>query len=404
MRGSTPRVAVVGGGFAGLWAAASAASLRAECGAELEVVIVSADPVLTIRPRLYEHGFDNVRVDLRAVLEPVGISVVEGLVTRIDTSASEIVVDAGATARVRYDRMVLAAGSRLRRPDDPAIDRHVHSIDTFAEATAFWADFASGRREITGRPVEVVVVGAGLTGVELAAELASLADVHVTLLDRAPGGPRTEADRVIASALDETGVDLRRGAEVAAIEDGKAVLRDGANVAADLVVWAAGMVASPLTAMPGAERDDLGRLLVDEHLGAPGVPNVYAAGDTAHVVADGVHVAPMSCQFANRTGKVAGHNAAASLLGAPMAAFVEPSYVTCIDLGSWGALFTRGWEREPDRVRDEGKEMKHLITRRLIYPPADAAALLAAAAAPAQASPVPASPGPSVSSSTAISR
>lgn len=403
MSASTPRVTVVGGGFAGLWAAAAAARVRDERGADLEVVLVSADPALTIRPRLYEHGFEDVRVDLRALLEPVGVAVAEGLVTGVDVAASEIALATGR--RFGYDRMVLAAGSRLRRPKDPALDGQVHSIDNFAEATAFWADLEAQRREISGRPVEVLVVGAGLTGVELAAELASLAEVHVTLLDRAPGGPRTDAERVVASALDETGVDVRRGAEVAAIEGAKAVLRDGESVAADLVVWAAGMVASPLTAMPGAQRDDLGRLLVDEHLGVPGVPNVYAAGDTARVVTDGVHVAPMSCQFANRTGKVAGHNAAASLLGAPMAAFAEPSYVTCIDLGSWGALFTRGWGREPDRVREQGKEMKHLITRRLIYPPADPAALLSAAAvAPAQGSPAPASSGGAGSSSTVISR
>lgn len=403
----TARVAVVGGGFAGLWAAAAAAAVRAEHDADVDVVLVSADPALTVRPRLYELDLGDVRVELRPVLEPAGVTVVEGRVSDVDAHEGVLVVEhsGAAASTLPFDRMVLAAGSRLRRAGDPAIDRLVHSIDTFAEATAFRNALEARRASSPGRPVEVVVVGAGLTGLELATELAALPGVHATLLDRAPDGPRSEAGALVASALDTTGVAVRRGAEAVAVADDHTVLRDGSVLASDLVVWAGGMEASPLAGVLGAERDDLGRLFVDEHLAVHGQPSVYAAGDIAHVVVDGVHVAPMSCQFAIPTGRVAGHNAAASLLGLPEVAFEEPSYVTCIDLGSWGALFTRGWERTPDRVGESGKKIKQRITRELIYPPTDPAELLAAASiGRGQSEPMASSPSGSVSPSTSISR
>ena len=88
----------------------------------------------------------------------------------------------------------------------------------------------------------------------------------------------------------------------------------------------------------------------------------------------------MSCQHAMNLGRSAGHNAAADLLGLEQIPYSQPKYVTCLDLGPWGAVYTEGWEREVKLTGAEAKQLKHRINSEWIYPPrADRAEALAAA-------------------------
>ena len=139
------------------------------------------------------------------------------------------------------------------------------------------------------------------------------------------------------------------------------------------------MRAHPLAATLGVASDEKGRLVTDECLAVPGLQRVHAAGDVAFAKPDGVHTAPMSCQFATPTGIIAGHNAAARLLGIQPEPLEMSRYVTCIDLGKWGALFTQGWEGMPVMTGDQGKQMKRRITHELIHPVADRETLFASA-------------------------
>jgi NADH dehydrogenase len=155
------------------------------------------------------------------------------------------------------------------------------------------------------------------------------------------------------------------------------------------VVWCGGMAASPLTAGLTNEHDRHGRLFVDQFMRAAGLKNVFAAGDIANCAIDGEHSTVMSCQFARPMGRFAGHNVAADLFGQPMLALNIDWYVTVVDLGGWGALYTVGWDR---RIRSTGaaaKTTKSVINRQRIYPPraASRADILAAAAPTIQAPP-----------------
>src|SRR3546814_8269083 len=80
----------------------------------------------------------------------------------------------------------------------------------------------------------------------------------------------------------------------------------------------------------------------------------------------------MSCQHANRLGAVAGNNAAADLLGMPAAPYQQKNYVTCLDLGAAGAVFTRGWEKTVEMTGDKAKATKVEINNKWIYPTAAA--------------------------------
>ncbi|MGH8519180.1 MAG: NAD(P)/FAD-dependent oxidoreductase, partial [Panacagrimonas sp.] len=128
-------------------------------------------------------------------------------------------------------------------------------------------------------------------------------------------------------------------------------------------------------------RDSFGRLVVDRDLRVPAVAGVFATGDAAKAMIDDVgNHALMSCQHATRMGAFAGHNAAAELLGLPTRPYHQKAYVTCLDLGAAGALFTRGWERKVELVGAQAKKVKQEINTVWIYPPrADRAVALASA-------------------------
>ena len=98
----------------------------------------------------------------------------------------------------------------------------------------------------------------------------------------------------------------------------------------------------------------------------------------------------MSCQFARPMGRFAGHNVAADLMGQAMLPLEIDWYVTVLDLGAWGALYTVGWDREISATGSAAKTTKQTINHKRIYPPRSARRedLLAAAAPEIQAAPV----------------
>ena len=154
-----------------------------------------------------------------------------------------------------------------------------------------------------------------------------------------------------------------------AIEATGIALASGEIIPTQTVVWCAGMRASPLTATLPGKRDRFGRVAVDPFMRVAGLTKVFAAGDVASCQVDGEHVTVMSCQFARPMGRFAGHNVAADLLGRPMLPLRVDWYVTVLDLGSWGALYTMGWDRQVFSRGENAKAVKQMINQQRIYPP-----------------------------------
>ncbi|WP_197093887.1 NAD(P)/FAD-dependent oxidoreductase [Nonomuraea sp. SBT364] len=358
---------IIGGGFAGVWSAAGAALARGE--ADLRITLIAPDEHMVLRPRLYEPEPELAKVELARVLGPIGVEHLRARVSTIDTGR-RVVVAGGR--EVGYDRLVLAAGSELVRPGDLPGAGRLFDIDTLDGARRL-ADHLRDRDDYAA-----VVVGAGFVGLEAATELAAggrvlLVDQAEVVGDELGAGPR----EVIRAALDELGVELRLATTVTEVGDGYAVLSGGNRVEADAVVWAAGLRASELTRQISGDLDHLGRVPVDGHLRA--LPEVFAAGDTAAAAFDAEHTVMQACQHATPLGKVAGYNAAADLLGLPLRDFTPGPYVTCLDLGGAGAVFTRGWDRKVMASGAAAKEVKKTINQ-FIHPPVDDASEILAAA------------------------
>jgi len=386
----TDRLLIAGSGFAGTWAAIAAARARARAGRDssLAITVISPAPELHVRPRLYEADLSEVAPDLGALFRDIEVTHVAARVEGLDLEARALEVKdaAGARSRLSWDRLVLATGSVLFRPELPGLATHAFDIDQLAHAKRLDAHLKSlATRPASAARDTVVVAGGGFTGIEAACELparlrAALgadAPVRVVVIEQAPAigpdlgpGPRP----VIEEALASLGVEVITGTGVAAIDAAGVTLADGRRIASATVVWTAGARANPLVAQLPGEHDRFGRLAVDAQLRAPRTPTVFVTGDLARAAVDDAgHDALMSCQHALSLGRVAGYNAAADLLGLPLHAYRQPKYVTCLDLGPWGAVLTEGWDREVQLQGAEAKALKRDINTKWIYPPGDRA-------------------------------
>jgi NADH dehydrogenase len=370
-------IVVVGGGFAGFWAAVAA---RRVGSSRLSITVVSREPVLQIRPRLYEAEPQELGVDLLPLLGKVDVEFVRGEAATLDPALRTVSLREGDI--VPYTRLVVATGSALWRPPVPGAGR-AYSIDTKSDAIVFDRRLAR-IAETRARPV-IAVVGCGFTGIELALELRDRLAAHggevqaerlrIVLIDRAPvvgralgPGPRP----VIESALARARVELVLGAPVMALTRDRVTLADRRVIDADAVVLTTGMVAAEFVRHLPGEHDELGRVVVDRTLRAPAIPDVFVAGDAAAADSGDGHRVLQSCQHALQLGRFAGENAARDLHGLPTINYVQPPYITCLDLGRSGAVLTRGWNRSVDSVGLEAKKLKHRINTEDIYPPATA--------------------------------
>ena len=394
------RLVIIGAGFAGMYAALSSARLRDLqdiSATTLEIILVAPKPTLVVRPRLYEPDPETLTAPLHDLFTAIDVEYVQGVADAIDTKARtvQVVTADGGSKALSYDRLVVASGSRLFRPNIPGLSEFGFSVDQFDDAVALDRHLHDliNRPATNGRDT-VVVAGGGFTGIEAATEiparlckiLGENAKPRVVIVDRNEAiAPDMGAapQPIIVEALGKLGVETRLGAGVTSLDKSGVTLSSGEHIQAETVIWAAGMRAAPLTQQIPAERDNLGRLLVDRNLRVSGISDVFATGDAAraHCDDDG-NYALMSCQHATRMGAFAGYNAAAELLGLPTKPYHQKAYVTCLDLGEAGALFTRGWDRKVEMVGDVAKKTKQEINTVWIYPPKAERAIALASADP----------------------
>lgn len=391
---------VIGSGFAGLWAALGAARRVRELGlpdGAVTITVLSRQPYHDIRVRNYEADLSACRIPLADVLDPTSVTHVIGTATGIDTDAHTVTAETSSgTGTFNYDRLILAAGSQVVRPQIPGLREFGFDVDTFDGATKLGEHLARLAADPTIPGADtVVVVGAGLTGIETACELPTrlaAASPRVVLIDHNPAvgsDMGDDARPVIEAALADNGVEALTGVRVTAIDAHTVTLSSGEAITAATVVWCAGMRANPLTAQLPVTPDQLGRVRVDDYLRVRGAADVFAAGDVAAARMDEDHLSVMSCQHSRPMGRYAGYNVISDLCGEPMLALRIPWYVTVLDLGPAGAVYTEGWDRRVVATGAAAKATKMTINRERIYPPLtrDRHDLLAAATTELQAQP-----------------
>jgi len=379
------RILIIGSGFAGMWAAVSAARVaHLQGNTDLEIAVLAPQPELRVRPRFYEANVSTLTADLQPLFAELNIRFIAGHAERVESAESGVwyKTPEGDSTFIPYDKLIIASGSRLHHFGIKGIAEHGFDIDQLdtAQRLEDHLNALANQPESAARNT-VVVCGGGFTGIELATELPSRlksllgsnTNTKVVVVERGAqiGGRYSEALRsIIRDASDELGIEWRLNAAVEMVDAQGVTLQDGSRIDAATVVWTAGVQASAFGENLTADRDNLGRFVVTEELQIPGYNNIYATGDMAHAKTDNFgNTALMTCQHAIQLGKFAGHNAAASLLGVEGLPYRQEVYVTCLDLGAWGAVYTEGWDQEVKMVREEAKKLKIAITNELIYPP-----------------------------------
>jgi len=379
------RILIIGSGFAGMWAAVSAARLAHLQGSNaLEIAVLAPQPELRVSPLFYEANVASLTADLQPLFAELDIRFIAGHADRIEAAEGGVwyKTPEGEETFLTYERLVIASGSHLHHFGVKGIAEHGFDIDQLETAQRLEDHLnALANQPETEARNTVVVCGGGFTGIELATELPSRlkallgndANTKVVVVERGStiGGRYSEELREeIRKASEALGVEWRLNAGVEVVDANGVTLQDGSRIEAATVVWTAGVKASPLGENLTADRDTLGRFIVTPELRIPGYSDIFATGDMAHAKTDSLgNTALMTCQHAIQLGKFAGHNAAASLLDVESLPYQQVNYVTCLDLGAWGAVYTEGWDQQIKLVREEAKKLKIAITNELIYPP-----------------------------------
>ena len=333
-----PRVVIVGAGFAGYHAAKTLSRLARD---RAEIVLLNSTDYFLYLPLLPEVAAGvvepgRIAVPLTGTLD--GVRVVIGEADHVDLQNRWVGFSQpeGDRNRLAYDRLVLAVGSVNKLLPIPGVTEYAHGFRGLPEAV-FLHDKVIRQVELAEQaedPAEqqaratFVVVGAGYTGTEVAAhgqlftdELAAqrprlkirpkwmLLDVAPRVLPELDQRMSRTADRV----LRRRGVDVRMGTSVAVATGDGVKLTDGEYVPTCSLIWCVGVRPDPFVAELGL-RTEKGRLVVDEYLNVPGFPEVYACGDAAAVpdLTRPGQICTMTAQHAQRQGKLAAHNIAAS--------------------------------------------------------------------------------------------
>lgn len=336
-----PKVLILGGGYAGLMAAARFG--RHVAGAEVTLIDARAEMVQRIRLHEILAGGSPKTLPYARLLARRGARFVQASVERLDPDARRVTVrTAGGRQDFDYDVLVLALGSRTAAPI-PGVAGHALRIDDPAELRKAHDRLRPGNR--------VLIVGAGLTGIEVATEMAErLLGLRVTLATRgrlADGWSTAAADH-FARRLRELGVEVKEETAVGSLEAGRALVANGDPIGFDMAVWAGGFEALPLAREAGLPTDATGRVRVTETLQVPGRPEIFVAGDAAAALDAAGDAIRMSCASALPMGAWTGENVPRFLRGQEPKPFPFATLVRCVSLGRRDGLvqFTE-WNDAP---------------------------------------------------------
>jgi NADH dehydrogenase len=314
-------VVVIGGGYAGTLAA-NHLRLRSD----VEITLVNPRPMFVERIRLHQLAARSgtAAVDYGTLLGE-GIRLVVDSAERINSADRQI--ELASSFVLDYDYLIYAVGSTGAVP--PAVPGAVEFAYPIAELEH--AERLRGALDELHPGAPVTVVGAGLTGIETASELAGQGR-RVSLVCGGVLGPSLSPTgrRSVAKWLRRLGVDVLEMAVVGEVRPEAVVLADGALLSSAVTVWTAGFGVPDLAVRSGLRTDALGRLLTDETLTSVDDPRIVAAGDAS---APSGQPLRMSCQAAIPLGAQAANTVLSRIAGTPPAVVNQAFTGQCVSVG-----------------------------------------------------------------------
>jgi NADH dehydrogenase len=372
-----PHVVILGGGFGGLDAA------RTLAGAPVRVTLVDRHNYHLFQPLLYQVATaalspGDVASPIRWILRrQSNVNVLLADVRAIDVANRTVQLDAGGATHastgdpvtdivpppstIAYDYLIVTTGATHAYFGHPEWSDRAPGLKTLDDALeirrrvllAFEAAERETDESARRRLLTFVIVGGGPTGVELAGALAEIArqtlrqdfrsirpeSSRILLLEGGPHLLSTFPARlrdVARRSLERLGVDVRTGAVVTSV-DQEGVKVGEEHIAAQTVLWAAGVAASPLVRSLGVPTDRAGRVFAEPTLAVPGHPEIFVAGDVCALQQDGGWL-PGVAQVAKQGGAHAARNVLRAIAGEPLQPFRYRDYGTLATIGRGSAV------------------------------------------------------------------
>ncbi len=345
-------IVIIGGGFAGYSALKTLHKLGVTD--KHNVLLVDPSPKFVYLPSLpylltRKKREEEISEPFSRIAERLGAQYLKDAVASVD--AEKHVIALGEGEEIGYDKLIVTAGAK---PE-------YYGIKGAESALPAWrlGHYYRILEKIEEGAGSAIVVGGGLTGIEVAGELLEiLGPGNVTLVEKMnlllPALRHEKASRLAREFLEEKGVRIILGRGVAEVEKGRRViLEDGETLEADLVVWTVGIRAMEIPFTPPPQRSRRGWLLVDEFMRVRGLRDVYAAGDIASVKVDDAYACKMA-EEAILQGRVAARNVAAEISGEKPVAVHRPIFRSDRARTLFSMGFNRGvmvWDKIVHRGR-----------------------------------------------------
>jgi len=362
------RVAIVGGGYAGI----KALDILARSGV-CDVILIDQHPYHYLQTEAYELianecSMTRVTIDIVALCLSYGphVSYVKDTIEQIDINANHII---GKNSGHVYDYLLLCAGSRTAFHERcSGLREHSHGVKTLKSALAFKQQFEQRlyeRMESEGgwcsEPFNIVIGGGGLSGVEIAAEMGhyvrdfhrdntlTCENIHIFLIiphENVLEGMDPYLIHQSAKRLESLGVKIIRHSRITSVMEHALILNDSQELCFDFMIFTGGIVASTLTASMDVPKNKKNQLVVDPNLRVNGYENVYAAGDICELYDENGKTAPPTAQSAEQSGIVAAQNILASIEDRPLQQCKIHMRGMMVALGGkYAAISVWGWIR-----------------------------------------------------------
>jgi NADH dehydrogenase FAD-containing subunit len=319
---ATPRIVVLGAGYAGLIAALR---LAGKLRARAHITLINRDAHFVERIRLHEAAVGHAprQHSLERLLRGTGIEFIQATITSLQPEQNQVsIVTAQGTQTVAYDTLFYGLGSFTDLNMLEGIREHAYTLNP-QDSSRLQAALPTARN--------ILIVGGGLTSIEAASEFAeAYPHAQVTLVTQGQLDANLSAggQAYLRQVFAEMGIRVLENTRVTRINAHSVSLADGGEVPFGVCLWAGAFTVSPLARQAGIAVASNGQMLVDDHLRSISHPNIYGIGDAAQMA--GIR---MACATALPLGVYAAEDYIAQLNGKTHDRFRFGYLGRCISLG-----------------------------------------------------------------------
>lgn len=300
---------IVGGGYAGLMAAARLARKRKGkiCDGN-SIALIAPNMHFQERIRWHENLTSSPAVSTRALclddfLRPLGVTFIRASVTSIDRSNRAVHTDRDLPDPIKYSNLVVACGSTSSQPDIPGWNQHAYRMSLDGEMGVTGLRQRLRRAAEKGEQQRVVIIGSGTTGIEVAGEVARMNLTRVTIVSSGNFASFTTPPvaRSLRALAEANSVEIVERVKVDEITS-ESVVCGERRFPSDITIWCGGLAVPSFVEECGLNVGEQGRILVDPFLRATNDSNILVTGDACLPLHNTGAPPRMSAFFALATG------------------------------------------------------------------------------------------------------